>query len=167
MTAPAPSPGRFPQQSFEALANFRYALRCFLSFSEIAAGDAGLSPQQYQTLLAIKGSGEGRLGIKDIAARLLIRHHTAVELVGRLEENGFVTRRKCSVDARRVVVQHTAKADRIMDGLAAAHMRELKNIRPVLEQLMEQFGSRKRNTSKGRKVARDTKRDGRGNRKLA
>lgn len=163
MTAPSPSSGRFPQQGFEALANFRYALRCFLSFSETAAGDAGLSPQQYQTLLAIKGSGEGRLGIKDIAARLLIRHHTAVELVGRLEENGFVTRRKCSVDARRVVVQHTAKADRIMDGLAAAHMRELKNIRLVLEQLMGQFGS----TSKRHKVARGAKRDGRRNRKLA
>lgn len=143
MTISAPSSRPFPKESFEALANFRYALRCFLSFSEIAAGETGLSPQQYQTLLAIKGTRESMLGIKDIAERLLIRHHTAVELVGRLEENGFVTRRKCKSDARRVIVEPTPKAHRIMDGLAAAHLRELKNIRPVLEELMAQFTSKK------------------------
>lgn len=140
---PSP-PGRFPKKNFEALADFRYALRCFLSFSEHAAAQAGLSPQQYQTLLALKGARELSLGIKNIAERLLIRHHTAVELVDRLEENGFVTRSKDKADARRVIVQPTAKADRIMDGLAAAHLRELTNIRPALEQLMAQFTTQDR-----------------------
>jgi len=136
-----PTPRRkFPKHSYEALADFRYALRQFLAFSEQAANDVGLSPQQYQALLAIKGSrSKTDLGIQDIADRLLIRHHTAVELVDRLEKNGFVTRVKDKDDLRRVQVRLTTKTERVMDKLAAAHLRELRGIRPVLDQLMEQF----------------------------
>jgi len=131
---------KFPKQSYEALADFRYALRSFFAFSEQAAGAAGLSPQQYQALLAIKGARDrSELGIREIADRLMVRHHTAVELVDRLAKNGFVTRTKDESDARRVLVRLTAKAERTMDGLAAAHLRELKGIRPVLEQLLAQF----------------------------
>ncbi|HET6320465.1 MAG TPA: MarR family winged helix-turn-helix transcriptional regulator [Hyphomicrobium sp.] len=131
---------KFPKHSYEALADFRYALRQFLAFSEQAAGEAGLSPQQYQALLAIKGSrSKADLGIQDIADRLLIRHHTAVELVDRLEKNGFVTRVKDKEDLRRVQVRLTTKTERVMDKLAAAHLRELRGIRPVLDQLLEQF----------------------------
>lgn len=131
---------KFPKQSYVALAEFRYALRRFFAFSEQAAEEAGLSPQQYQALLAIKGASDGsELGIQDIAARLMIRHHSAVELVNRLEKNGFVVRVKSKVDARRVQVRTTAKTERIMDGLAAAHLRELRGIRPVLDQLLDQF----------------------------
>lgn len=131
---------KFPQQSYKALADFRYALRRFFAFSEVAADEAGLSPQQYQALLAIKGApGRSELGIQEIAERLMIRHHTAVELVDRLEKNGFVVRVRNESDARRVQVRPTAKTERIMDGLAAAHLRELKGIRRVLEQLLAQF----------------------------
>lgn len=131
---------KFPKQSYVALAEFRYALRQFFAFSERAADEAGLSPQQYQALLAIKGAPEGsELGIQEIAARLMIRHHSAVELVNRLEKNGFVVRMKSKVDARRVQVRTTPKTERIMDGLAAAHLRELKGIRPVLDQLLAEF----------------------------
>lgn len=69
----------------------------------------------------------------------MIRHHTAVELVDRLASNGFVKRIKDEGDARRVQVRLTAKAERVMDGLAATHLRELKGVRPVLEQLLAQF----------------------------
>ena len=131
---------KFPKQSYVALADFRYALRRFFAFSEQAAGEAGLSPQQYQALLAIKGApDDAEIGIQDLAARLMIRHHSAVELVNRLEKNGFVARAKSEADARRVLVRTTAKAERVMDGLAAAHLRELKGIRPVLDQLLAQF----------------------------
>jgi DNA-binding MarR family transcriptional regulator len=139
MAKPA-SNRKLPKQSYEALADFRYALRCFFAFSEQAAGDAGLSPQQYQALLAIKGArGRTELGIQDIAERLMIRHHTAVELVNRLVKNGFVTREKDEKDARRVQVCLTAKAERILDGLASAHLQELKGIRPVLDTLLAEF----------------------------
>jgi len=130
------------KQSYEALADFRYALRRFLAFSEQAAAVAGLTPQQYQALLAIKGARErDTLAIGDIAERLLVRHHTAVELVDRLQRNGFVARRRDKSDARRVTVKLSAKAERTMNGLAAAHLQELKGIRPVLEQLLGQFDS--------------------------
>ncbi len=136
-------PGRqrdFAKQSYEALADFRYALRRFLAFSEQAAAVAGLTPQQYQALLAIKGAREqDTLAIGDIAERLMVRHHTAVELVDRLQRNGFVARRRDKSDARRVTVKLSAKAERTMNGLAAAHLQELKGIRPVLEQLLGQF----------------------------
>lgn len=136
----ATSHRKFPKQSYEALADFRYALRKFFAFSEEAAGAAGLNPRQYQALLAIKGARErSELGIREMADRLMIRHHTAVELVDRLVKNGFVTRTRSEGDARRVEVRLTPSAERMMDGLAAAHLRELKGIRPVLEQLLAQF----------------------------
>lgn len=131
---------KLPKQSYETLADFRYALRAFFAFSEQAAGDAGLSPQQYQALLAIKGARDRtELSIREIAERLMIRHHTAVELVDRLVKNRFVVRIKDRSDARRVRVRLTAKAERSMDGLAAAHLRELRDVRPVLEKLLAQF----------------------------
>lgn len=136
----APTPRKFAKKSYEALADFRYGLRRFFAFSEQAAGSAGLSPQQYQALLAIKGARDrSALGIGDIAERLMIRHHSAVELVDRLEKNGFVTRDKDEEDGRRVSVRPTAKAERVMDGLAAAHLKELRGIRSALEQLLDQF----------------------------
>ncbi len=131
---------KLAKQSYVALADFRYALRVFFAFSEKAAGEAGLSPQQYQALLAIKGTGDGReLGIRDLAERLMIRHHSAVELVDRLQANGFVTRTRSKTDGRRVHVRLTEKTERVMEALEAAHLREHKGIRPVLEHLMAQF----------------------------
>jgi DNA-binding MarR family transcriptional regulator len=129
---------KFAATRYQALADFRYALRRFFAFSEQAADAAGLSPRQYQALLAILGA-RGNLGIGDMAERLMIRHHTAGELVNRLEANGFVARTKDRDDARRVYVMPTAKAERLMAGLASAHLVELKGIRPVLEQLLDQF----------------------------
>lgn len=139
MTRAVPPP-KFPKRSYQALADFRYALRRFFAFSEQAAGEAGLSPQQYQALLAIKGAPDGHgLGVGDIAERLMIRHHTAVELVNRLEKNGFVKRAKNAGDARRVTVSPTPQAEQLMAGLASAHLKELQGIRSVLETLMDQF----------------------------
>jgi DNA-binding MarR family transcriptional regulator len=134
-------PRKLAKKSYEVLADFRHALRRFFAFSEQAAGNAGLSPQQYQALLALKGAGapeRNTYGIGDIAAHLMIRHHTAVELVDRLEKNGFVRRNRDKADARRVCVEPTAKAERVMDGLAAAHLQELKGMRAVLKQLLHQ-----------------------------
>lgn len=145
---------KLAKASYEALADFRYALRTFFAFSEQAARAVGLSPQQYQALLAIKGARDrSELGIQELAERLMIRHHTAVELVDRLEQNGFVTRAKKEGDGRRVTVTPTAMAERIMDGLAAAHLQELKGTRAVLEQLLLQF-ERPHSDTKARSSAR-------------
>ncbi|HMN39077.1 MAG TPA: MarR family winged helix-turn-helix transcriptional regulator [Hyphomicrobium sp.] len=136
----ADRPRKLTKKNYQALADFRYALRRFLAFSEKAAAQAGLTPQQYQALLAIKGArDQDELVIGDVAERLLVKHHSAVELVDRLQRNGFVTRAKDKADARRVTVKLSAKAERTIDGLAAAHLQELRGIRLVLEQLLGQF----------------------------
>src|SRR4051812_39011117 len=81
----APATRRAATADYEALAGFRYQLRLFLAFSETAARKAGLSPQQHQALLAIKGlAGSSPASVGDLARFLLIRHHTAVELINRM-----------------------------------------------------------------------------------
>jgi len=89
------------RSDYEALAEFRYQIRRFLHFSENAARAAGLEPQHHQLMLALRAVA-GRRGarIVDLAERLQIQHHSAVELITRLEEKGLV-RRTRSVEDRR------------------------------------------------------------------
>ncbi len=131
--------------NYEALAEFRYALRKFLAFSEEAASTAGLSPQQHQALLAIKGApGIDWLSISQIADRLLIRHHTAVELVDRLAGLGLVARKADPSDGRRIQVSVTKDGETALRELSSIHIEELKNIRPTLRKLLKQFETERR-----------------------
>ena len=78
---------------YQALAELRYQIRRFLHFSEQAARNAGLEPQQHQLMLALKGLPEGvRPRIGELAERLQIQHHSAVELINRLAAAGYVKR---------------------------------------------------------------------------
>ena len=107
----SPARRRAPPASvdYQALARFRYQLRLFLAFSETAARKAGLTPQQHQALLAIKGfAGPAPASVGDIARFLLIRHHTAVELVNRMVKLGLLSRLVDSEDGRRVLVLQPA-----------------------------------------------------------
>jgi DNA-binding MarR family transcriptional regulator len=128
---------RITQAEYEALADFRYALREFLHFSEEAAAAAGLTPRQHQALLAIRGHAGGRpLGIGDLATRLQLRHHSAVGLVDRLASLGFVVRRTGRPDRRRVLVVLTPAGRRVLDRLTAAHRDELRRLEPRLGALL-------------------------------
>jgi DNA-binding MarR family transcriptional regulator len=125
---------------YQALAAFRRALRHFTSFSEQAARQAGLTPQQHQALLAIKGApGANPLIIGDLAQALLIRPHSAVELVDRLVQLGLVERRGDTTDHRRVHIVLTPQSDRLLHELSSAHLNELRAIRPVLLDLLSRF----------------------------
>lgn len=129
-----------PKSDYEMLAEFRYALRRFLSFSETAASGAGLAPQQYQALLAIKGyPGRDVVAINELAAQLMIKHHSAVGLVDRLEGKGLVTRHSDASDRRKVNVRMTSKGTRIFEGLAAAHRAELARIGSQFAELLQYF----------------------------
>src|SRR4029079_12399203 len=87
---------------YELLASFRYALRRFLRFSEDAAYAAGLTPQQHQGLMAIRGfTPPGQITMSDLAERLQVRHQSAVGLVDRLEQRGLLERRNTPKDRRR------------------------------------------------------------------
>jgi DNA-binding MarR family transcriptional regulator len=137
-------PGRdrpLAKADYEALAEFRFALRKFLDFSQGAAQAAGLTPQQHQALLAIKGySGREEVTVSELAARLLLRHHSAVELIDRLERLGLIRRRSDPADQRRVLVSVTAKAERLLGSLSATHLEEIRRLGPYLAALLERFG---------------------------
>lgn len=138
--APPTDSPELTQANYEALSDFRFALRKFLAFSEAAAKEAGLAPQQHQALLTFKGAeGGGPIGIQLLSARLLIHHNTAVELVDRLVEGGLVKRARDADDRRRTLLQLTAKAERLLKSLSVAHLQELQAARPALLKLLKQL----------------------------
>jgi DNA-binding MarR family transcriptional regulator len=125
---------------YQKLAEFRYALRRFLSFSESAAAGVGLAAQQYQALLAIKGrGGDDSVTINELAHLLLIKHNSAVGLVDRLEAEGLVKRSVDADDRRKVNLRLTARGSRIFERLATAHREELRRIGPELAEFLDYF----------------------------
>lgn len=127
-------------EDYKTLAAFRHALRNFLVFSEGAAKESGLTAQQHQALLSIKALGiDMSVTIGDLAQHLLIRHHSAVELVDRLVQGGFVSRIEGEEDRRRVVLALTKKADRLLEKLSAAHREELRRSRTLLIELLDRL----------------------------
>lgn len=123
------------QADYRLLAEFRYLLRQFLAFSEKAAAEAGLSPQQHQALLAIKGF-EGRPTVGDLATHLLVRHNTAVGLVDRLERMHLLTRHADPEDRRKVMLTLSTEAEDVLAGLSAAHREELQRLSSVLKPVL-------------------------------
>jgi len=122
-----PVPRETTAIDYRALAEFRYQIRRFLSFSQQAAQAAGVDPQQHQLLLAIRGLQPGmKPTIRVLAERLQIRHHSAVELVDRSARRGFVERRRDGVDRRQVAVYLTSKGDKVLSELSMHHRNELR-----------------------------------------
>lgn len=125
---------------YERLAEFRYLLRQFLIFSEEAAEQAGLTAQQHQALLAIKGFGaNGPMTTGDLAGRLGVRHHSAVGLVDRLISKALVKRKTGQQDRRQVLLTLTPKAEALLAELSAAHRDELERLAPLLHTLLTHF----------------------------
>jgi DNA-binding MarR family transcriptional regulator len=127
------------QTDYQRLAEFRYHLRGFLKFSERAAAQMGLSAQQHQALLAIKGTPGGRVNISILAERLGIRHNSAVELIDRLIANGLAQRRQNPDDRREVLIDLTKRAERTLVKLSLAHRNEVSKLAPLLRQLLAPF----------------------------
>ena len=132
-----PSP-RIAKTHYELLSAFRHALRRFQHFSREAARNAGLTPQQHQALLAIKGfPGRDYVSVGELAERLQLKHHSAVGLVNRLAQRQFVLRTPSAIDRRRQDVSVTAKGEKLISRLSEAHLRELRSLRPELRRLLE------------------------------
>jgi DNA-binding MarR family transcriptional regulator len=126
-------PKQVTQSDYEDLAEFRYQLRRYTRFSEAAAREAGLEPQQHQLLLALKGlPPDEEPTMSAIAERLQIQHQSAVGLVDRSEERGLVRRRRGAGDRRTVLVELTPEGDRILASLSEAHRAELTSAAPAL-----------------------------------
>src|SRR5580693_8019184 len=89
---------------YRSLSDFRYEIRQFLNFSETAARQAGLEAQQHQALLAIAGLPPHRVAtVGVISERLQIQHHSAFELLNRLEKKRLIRRVRAAPDRRAVV----------------------------------------------------------------
>lgn len=128
------------KSEYELLAAFRYALRRFLRFSEEGAASVGLTPKQYQAMLAIRGfPGRDSIRIGELAERLQIRHHSAVGLADRLAALGLVVRVQSPDDKRQVLLSLTAGGEKVLEQLASMHRAELRRIGPEINQLLERI----------------------------
>jgi len=126
-------------REFEALAELRYQIRRFLRFSEDQARANGIEPQQHQLLLAIKGLPDGvKPTIGELAERMMIRHHSAVELVNRLVERGVAERTHAETDHREVLVRLTKEGEKLLHNLSVAHHEELRSAGPELMKTLSQ-----------------------------
>jgi DNA-binding MarR family transcriptional regulator len=122
---------------YQALAEFRYQLRCFLRFSEQAARAVGLEPQQHQLLLALKGLPKDRVAtVGELAERLQIRHHSMVELINRMVDRNLLERSRGESDQRKVIINLTPYGDEVLRKLSILHRTELRSTGPALVRVL-------------------------------
>jgi len=120
-------------EDYQALGEFRHQIRRYLKFSDAAVRDSDLEPRQYQLLLALKGLPPNvRSRIGELAEQLQIQHHSAVELVDRLEASGLVRRQRGTHDRREVLVVLTTAGERVIRELVLHHRAELSTRGPTL-----------------------------------
>ncbi|MGA0603808.1 MarR family winged helix-turn-helix transcriptional regulator [Caulobacter sp. KR2-114] len=120
------------QEHLEGLAGFRFALRRFLAASETISRDAGVTPQQYQAMLAIGAKPGEPMSVKELSEQLMLTHHAAVQLVDRLSKAGFAERTRSQVDRRSVELHLTVLGRQVLEQLASLHLEEMLRQEPLL-----------------------------------
>jgi DNA-binding MarR family transcriptional regulator len=129
---------KLTRPDYESLAELRYQIRRFLRFSEQAARAAGLEPRQHQMLLTLKGLPHATQPfIGELAERLQVEHHSAVELADRLVAGGYVRRIRSTEDRRVVLLSLTAKGEHVLRELSLHHKEELRRQGPALIQALK------------------------------
>ena len=127
---------RLTDSDYRRLLVFRDGLRRFLRWSEDQAAAVGLTPAQHQLLLAIRGhAGATAPSVGDVAGHLLLRHHSAVELIDRAEDVGLVSRTQDPVDQRIVRLGLTRLGAQRLEELSELHLDELRRLAPSLRPL--------------------------------
>ncbi len=126
---------------YERLAEFRYGLRRFLHWSEQQARAAGITPTQHQLLLAIRSSRTPRgATVGEVAEVLIIRHHSAVELIDRAEEKGLIARHRDPDQQSVVHLELTELGAEMLSALSGVHLRELAQLAPTMRALLGALG---------------------------
>lgn len=138
------------ESDYQLLAEFRYQIRRFLHFSEQAARAVGIEPQQHQLLLTLRAVPGGRAPIGTLAERMQIQHHSAVELVNRLVDHGFVSRERACSDRRQVLVELSAEGEAALEKLSQSHLEELRGNGPALVEALEGLISRMKGNNAGK-----------------
>src|SRR5258705_3442445 len=120
-------PSEITSAEYRALAELRYLIRKFVREGDAVAQTAGLEPQQYLLLLALRGLPEGQEAtIRTLADRLALKHHSAVELIDRLEVHGYVRRSRNRDDRRRVLVTLLPRGEKLLEQVARDRIREMR-----------------------------------------
>ncbi len=88
--------------------------------------ESGLSPADYQVLLALKEANGRRLRSSELAAsidweRSRLSHH-----LGRMERRGLIGRDDCATDSRGAEVSLTADGARLFRRASVPHLRAIK-----------------------------------------
>ena len=136
MSPRSPSERVLSDDDYRRLAELRYGLRSFLHWSGEQAKRAGLTPTQHQLLLAIRASAQERgPTVSDVAAILLIRHHSAVELVDRAQDGGLITRERDPDQQSMVRLTLTDRGAATLESLSELHLRELAQLAPTMRAL--------------------------------
>lgn len=153
---------KIKDQEYKALAELRYRIRRFLQEGDETAHDAGLEAQQYLLLLAIRGLPEGQEAtIRTLAERLLLRHHSTVELVDRLETRGYVKRVRGREDRRQVLVLLQARGEKLLERVVGQRLIELRShgraLVGAISSVLEARGRVSRGKNGRRKAARAKK----------
>ncbi len=135
---PAESRELVSPAQYRALAEFRYGLRKFVRFSESAARAQGITPQQHQLLLAIKGgfSDHEWAAVSELAERLQLQQHSVVGIIDRSVQAGLVARVGHQEDHRVTEVHLTPKGEAILETLTVAHREELRRMRNFVSSVM-------------------------------
>lgn len=130
-----PRARKLSSDDYQKLAAFRLALRRFVSFTEANARQVGLTAQQHQALLSIKGGYPGRqaITIGELADHLLLKHHSAVELAERLVRGDLVAREPSPTDRRRIFLSITPKGEALLARLSETNLAELRASAGLME----------------------------------
>ncbi len=120
-------PNEITAAEYQALAELRYRIRKFVGEGDAIAREAGLEPQQYLLLLAVRGLPEGvEPTIRVLADRLALKHHSAVELIDRMESHGYVRRSRSRDDRRSVLVSLLPRGEKLLEQVARHRISELR-----------------------------------------
>ena len=131
------SNGHIEIPRLKELAEFRYQLRQFLSFSEVASERHGIQAQQYQLLQVIAATPPGQASsISYLADRMMLRHNSTVELVDRAERAGLVRRPTDERDLRRSLIKLTPQGEQMLRALVPEHLDELERLSDQLVQAL-------------------------------
>lgn len=122
------------------IAEFRYQLRKFLSFSENVSEAVGIPAQQYQLLQVVAAvPAEQESSISYLAERMMVRHNSAVELVDRAERSGLVRRVADESDHRRSLVEITARGGEVLLQLVAKHLTGIEADGPNIQRALQKL----------------------------
>ena len=142
---------KITSSEYQALAELRYRIRLFLREGDATALAEGLEPQQYQMLLAIRGLREREIAtIGTLAERLTIKHHSAGELIDRLERHGFVKRLRDKEDRRQVHVVLLPRGEKALASVVKERISELRATGDALVRTIETLLERKKKNSRAK-----------------